>query len=675
MSGAVDAGASPLKEKSWRWPFAFVYLVLPCLIFAAALALRLDPRLVPPQAAEGVLDLRQFDLAKMPANLDGEWSFYWQRLIPPEDFGGKTAPEADGVVLVPESWPRRVMAGVPLPARGYATFRLTVLIDPAHAERLALRLNSIHSAYTLWANGRLIASVGRVASDAVAEQNAQEIRLAALPSRAGEIELVMQTSNFHPRPRSMASIQIGVEDQLRNDLEKRRGLTLLIAGTLLLMGIYHIALFAFDPSRRPPLYLALCALLWAAELLCNQANWPLRLFFPEISGELIFRCFRFSLPLSAAVGFQFFHSLYPQEIPRWALRIFWAVTLVMCALAVAAPTGLIALVLPYYYPFAIAKAAISVGALTLAVRRQRQGALAILSGYMAFLLLALNDMLNDLHLIRTPQVMQVGMLAFMLAQTLALAQRFSRLFVSVETLSHELATRNQALEKEVAERIQAQQDIVAVSESERSRISHELHDGLCQQLTAARLLCLTLSGDESAPAARGLKRLADILDGAGTQAYALARGLWPAEPATNDLRHALAELVQQHAAANRSTRIEFAAGTGCAHCHCPSVAHAFGIAREALINAERHANARCITVALECGAQQLTLTVSDDGIGRSRESPAGRDRLPHGGLGLRIMAYRARMIGGDFRLEAGEAGGTHARCTLPCQTLATDENN
>lgn len=660
MSGAHDARSSTPKEKSGRWPLAFVYLILPCLIFAAALALRLDPRMVSPLASEGVLDLRQFDLAKASANLDGEWSFYWQRLIPPEDFAGKSVPDADGIVVVPDSWPRHIVAGAQRDAHGYATFRLTVLIDPAQAERLALRLNSIHSAYTLWANGRLIARVGQVSRDAETERNAQELLLAALPPQAGKIELVLQTSNFHPRPRSMSSMQIGVEEQLRNDLEKRRGFTLLIAGTLLLMGIYHLALFAYRPSRRPPLYLALFALLWAAELLCNQANWPLRLFFPELSSELIFRCFRFCLPLSAAVGFQFFHSLYPQEIPRWALRVFWAITLVMCALAVAAPTGVIALALPYYYPFATAKGVISVVALTIAVRRRRQGALPILSGYVVFLLCALNDMFIDLHLIRTPQVMQVGMLAFMLAQTLALAQRFSRLFASVETLSRELSTRNRALEKEVAERIQAQQDIVAVSESERSRISHELHDGLCQQLTAARLLCLTASGDESAPGARGLKRLADILDGASTQAYALARGLWPVEPASNDLRHALAELVQQHDAANPATRIAFAAEAACTHCHSPCTAHAFGIAREALINAEKHAHAKCITVTLECSPPQLTLTVSDDGVGCHHTPPDSHGRPPHDGLGLRIMAYRARMIGGDFRLEAADAGGTRA---------------
>lgn len=98
-------------------------------------------------------------------------------------------------------------------------------------------------------------------------------------------------------------------------------------------------------------------------------------------------------------------------------------------------------------------------------------------------------------------------------------------------------------------------------------------------------------------------------DAASTQAYALARGLWPAEPASNDLRHALAELVQKHDAANPAAQIAFTAEAACTHCHCPCSAHAFGIAREAPVNAEKHAQAKCITVTLECRPPQLTLTV------------------------------------------------------------------
>ncbi len=60
------------------------------------------------------------------------------------------------------------------------------------------------------------------------------------------------------------------------------------------------------------------------------------------------------------------------------------------------------------------------------------------------------------------------------------------------------------------------------------------------------------------------------------------------------------------------------------------------------------------------------LNVIDDGIGPMRAAVERRAH-PRGGLGLRIMAYRVRMVGGSFRVEASPEGGTRVVATLPCQ--------
>lgn len=81
---------------------------------------------------------------------------------------------------------------------------------------------------------------------------------------------------------------------------------------------------------------------------------------------------------------------------------------------------------------------------------------------------------------------------FIMSQAFALSLRFSRAFASVERLSVELENKNTALEDEIAERAKLEREIVTVSEEERRRLSHHLHDGLCQQLTGARLRCSVL---------------------------------------------------------------------------------------------------------------------------------------------------------------------------------------
>jgi signal transduction histidine kinase len=89
-------------------------------------------------------------------------------------------------------------------------------------------------------------------------------------------------------------------------------------------------------------------------------------------------------------------------------------------------------------------------------------------------------------------------------------------------------------------------------------------------------------------------------------------------------------------------------------------AHLYRIAREAVINANKHAQARQIVVKLERSEQrQLVLSVTDDGIGVRKVRNGAR------GLGFHIMSYRAGLMGGQLKVEAPEKGGTRVACYLP----------
>ena len=84
----------------------------------------------------------------------------------------------------------------------------------------------------------------------------------------------------------------------------------------------------------------------------------------------------------------------------------------------------------------------------------------------------------------------------------------------------------------------------------------------------------------------------------------------------------------------------------------------YRIAQEAVTNAIRHASPRCLNISLETNAQETVLEVTDDGSGL----PAA---LPGNGLGLRIMAYRAAMIGATFQIERLPEAGTRVSVRLP----------
>lgn len=123
-----------------------------------------------PQAIEGVLDLRQWDFAQAgPINLDGEWKFYWQQSLTNGEIAGTTPPRMTGYISVPGSWRGYKVNGQPLSGDGYATYRLTILINPATLpeEFLALKMPvPVNTAHRLYVDGQLLGSAGQVGSTA-----------------------------------------------------------------------------------------------------------------------------------------------------------------------------------------------------------------------------------------------------------------------------------------------------------------------------------------------------------------------------------------------------------------------------------------------------------------------------------------------------------------------------
>jgi signal transduction histidine kinase len=88
-------------------------------------------------------------------------------------------------------------------------------------------------------------------------------------------------------------------------------------------------------------------------------------------------------------------------------------------------------------------------------------------------------------------------------------------------------------------------------------------------------------------------------------------------------------------------------------------AQLYRIAQEAVNNAVKHARASEIRIGLEREGPALTLEVEDDGEGL--EEPL----INKDGIGLRVMRYRAQLLGGTLEIGSPPAGGTRIRCRVP----------
>jgi len=211
----------------------------------------------------------------------------------------------------------------------------------------------------------------------------------------------------------------------------------------------------------------------------------------------------------------------------------------------------------------------------------------------------------------------------------------------------------------VIDRRQLEEELLAISGREERRIGQDLHDGVCQQLAGIEfrnsVLVQQLAKDEKAKAEAML--IGELIRDATRQARFLAKGLSPVQLDANGLMSALEEL-----ASNASKLFSISC-----RFECPQpvlvrdntvATHLYRIAQEAITNAVKHGHARCIVVSLSDSAGQLTLGIWNGGAGFLAGASA------KGGLGLRIMQYRAEMIGGTLKIVSANGEGTTVACTF-----------
>jgi signal transduction histidine kinase len=237
---------------------------------------------------------------------------------------------------------------------------------------------------------------------------------------------------------------------------------------------------------------------------------------------------------------------------------------------------------------------------------------------------------------------------------------FSKLHALLRDLDQRVRERTAALQREVAERERLDREVAEIADRERRRLGRTLHDSLGQHLTgtalAAQVLREKLAARSSTEVADADKVIRHIEEGIDLTRN-LAHGFFSPELAADGLAVAL-----QGLAANISERFgvncDFNGDEAMQMPDSTTATQLYHIAQEAVMNAVKHANAHKIEIELARRNRELTLTVIDDGAGLPEKLP----QPP--GLGLRLMAHAAALIGGKFSVERNKSRGTVVTCKV-----------
>jgi PAS domain S-box-containing protein len=219
---------------------------------------------------------------------------------------------------------------------------------------------------------------------------------------------------------------------------------------------------------------------------------------------------------------------------------------------------------------------------------------------------------------------------------------------------------------DITERKRLEQALLDISVREQRRIGQDLHDGLGQHLTGIAFMSKVQErklAEKGLPDAADAAKIVKLVNEAIEKTRELSRGLLPVLSESRGLMSGLQRFAGQ---------VEDLFGISCSFvCLEPvlidddSVAtHLYHITQEAVNNAIKHGRARNVVIALAASGGRGALTISDNGSGIRRPS-AGRK-----GMGLHIMNYRAKMIGGGLDVSQGKPHGTVVTCRFP---IATEE--
>jgi two-component system, LytTR family, sensor kinase len=379
-----------MKIAGLNWRIIFIILFIALMLFAIVMMYSLGSGLVD----KGKVDLSSIDFKQNElVALDGQWEFYWNRLLKPEDFIAEQPPHMDSLMKVPGSWHDREAGTKVYPDHGVATYRLR-LKYPSTINDPALRIQRVTTAYKLYANGQLIVEVGKVSDNPSDFEKGYEMLIVDLPKDKQELELIFQVANLdYARGGFRESPVFGSKQVLERQKMILLTLQLLFIGSVFIFGIYYFLLFFLQRKNKTALLFSLLCFDTALSSLV-WGETPGKIFFsngPINVGIYITYITEYNL---MPIMILFVLSIYPLEYKKKSLGLVLLPTLLFETLLLT-PIEIMVSFDNYYCVLMLLQMIYILGVLIKAVLRKRDNAILMFIAIGIFVLAILADMLNN----------------------------------------------------------------------------------------------------------------------------------------------------------------------------------------------------------------------------------------------------------------------------------------
>ena len=491
----------------------------------------------PPQAVDGVLDLRSWDFErKGPAELSGKWEFYWHSLLQPDDFTTENPPVGSGFIEVPSDWNGFNVNGKKIAGDGYATYRLKILLGKT-SKRMAFKFLDMAVAFSVYVYGKHLTSAGTPGKNFDTTVPKFHPHVVDFKPDSDRLDVIIQVSNFHYRKGGVwEAIHLGLADDIRALRQKTLYFNFFLIGSILIMGIYHLVFFALRNKEKSALYFGIFCFLISARTLFAGERYIIDLL-PNFDWEVLTKIsyLTFYLGVPAFAGYA--RALFPKEFSKKTIFIINFVGILFSVTVLFTPAKFYTHTAPIFQIFTILAAGYGFYIINLTLKNKRQGAFVLLVGFVILFLTLANDILYSNLLVKTGYMIQFGLFVFIISQAFFLSFRFSKAYSTIEEQRGMLKTTNDSLKKEIVERkrteaekikltvkLQQIQKMEAIA-TLAGGIAHQFNNAISVVVGNIDLLCLEAPEHEKIdkfiyPIRHSLDRMSQLTD----QLLAYARG-------------------------------------------------------------------------------------------------------------------------------------------------------
>ncbi|MEI6286047.1 MAG: histidine kinase [Bacillota bacterium] len=370
---------------------------------------------------QGVINDASVVLADKVIDLNGEWEFYPDQLLTPQDFARRKY--SASFITVPGSWSRQYIDGGKYPEDLCGTYRLKIMTPRSVGQVFALSTNVIRSSYQVFINGQSAGQVGipgKTATTTVAGLRPGTYFFAARL----ENEIIIQVANFVNSKRGGIVSPINFGTAVAIDAERTNSVIAdVVTATLfaLVLAIFFGQYFQRNKELELLWFSSFC--LFTLIMYMTTNNRLLLFLQPELPYEIFVRI------AYVAVNWSVFSALL---YVRTALKIrqqftvyfITAITIILSIMIISLPLVIFTSYLVYLFMWYIFVCAVLVGFAGYGIYMQTDGYEHLTLGVVLFVLMAAATLFDYMNILNSNWYIATVSGLFLISQLLFITDRY-----------------------------------------------------------------------------------------------------------------------------------------------------------------------------------------------------------------------------------------------------------